>query len=967
MMPLLDIIPEGGRRTRSPSPLPEDDDFPEISPCRRRVPTPVRRLTPRTTELLLQADLAELDDKEDAPLPSLPADKSGWPLPNLSTFGARPFSGKLTAASSKGSSDRPTTRGTLMQAKLRASEIMHGQIWRGASLEIDLTQNLQDTLEFAHYRFDIMREASLASREKAHKWQIEADAKKAKQEQADPEKRDSSRPSHQCVQWPQRLRKSLGIMPAEDGTMKRFTAFSHAEDGNIKRFTPPSLPDIALRPLTGQSEAEAPKLAGKRNIQRALKGAAGKTALFGATKWKRALATSREARGVRFQVDDTQGDAKTDTSPKYHRMTTKDMSAMREEMAAKKKAQAQLGLFKNKLKQERPSALVAKHQKEWLRMSEEEKAIFANAFDGQLRKEAPTLDAPRLRFALRELGLGGRNKEEKQEMWSLCQEYIGILEEVDFERFCHEIVPAVRARFRDMHREQVSKLFYDNSGKDKMLTLANGQVAVEDFLGTPLMSVEARQELRSCYNEEVKEEERMRKLLDDEKKASANDPLDRSSLGGQTRSAWGPRPSFLTQWESKATKKLSLAQFEVLLQRTAERYEYKQLQRLRKIQQELNADAQTIKDLEADIVPLHISFIHYDLDNSGELDQVEMRSLLQEFGFLSGEPDQDIPVIKLLNKGILDAQAEKIKLQRRRTANVKREMEGKRESKHKHKWRQASQDHKNKETHAADLDELEPIEGSLDFKACLNLVFEVREEMKRKRRENTRKFFQRLDRDHSGALNMIEVSTLFEEMGLTPRCNRGQEEIKRLLANCDGDASGDLDFEEFEQLVQLVTEKLRSTTRFREMELGLKLGFTEQQVRSYRDCFWELDEDGSGHLDIDELRTLMRVLKQRIDGDELRMLMKKIDVDGDGHVDFSEFLRLIHSIAHVTEEDQPRRPEEEEEDYRSSLADESLKRAADSVRQTMNEPIGPDGFAKPRLTRRMSRLAAGLATYSAGK
>ena len=44
--------------------------------------------------------------------------------------------------------------------------------------------------------------------------------------------------------------------------------------------------------------------------------------------------------------------------------------------------------------------------------------------------------------------------------------------------------------------------------------------------------------------------------------------------------------------------------------------------------------------------------------------------------------------------------------------------------------------------------------------------------------------------------------------------------LKKLYQSVDEDNDGELDLFEFQHLVQLVSEKLRSLTRFREMELG---------------------------------------------------------------------------------------------------------------------------------------------------
>jgi hypothetical protein len=56
-----------------------------------------------------------------------------------------------------------------------------------------------------------------------------------------------------------------------------------------------------------------------------------------------------------------------------------------------------------------------------------------------------------------------------------------------------------------------------------------------------------------------------------------------------------------------------------------------------------------------------------------------------------------------------------------------------------------------------------------------------------------------------------------------------------------------------------------------------------------RSLFREIDEDGSGTLDADEIRQLVARLGRRLSDKELHAAMREMDESGDGEVDFEEF------------------------------------------------------------------------------
>ncbi|KAK1747342.1 centrin-1 [Skeletonema marinoi] len=68
---------------------------------------------------------------------------------------------------------------------------------------------------------------------------------------------------------------------------------------------------------------------------------------------------------------------------------------------------------------------------------------------------------------------------------------------------------------------------------------------------------------------------------------------------------------------------------------------------------------------------------------------------------------------------------------------------------------------------------------------------------------------------------------------------------------------------------------------------------TDDQKAEIREAFDLFDTDGSGTIDIKELKVAMRALGFETSKDELRKLVAQVDKDGSGAVDFKEFLQMM--------------------------------------------------------------------------
>merc|ERR1711943_65841 len=72
-----------------------------------------------------------------------------------------------------------------------------------------------------------------------------------------------------------------------------------------------------------------------------------------------------------------------------------------------------------------------------------------------------------------------------------------------------------------------------------------------------------------------------------------------------------------------------------------------------------------------------------------------------------------------------------------------------------------------------------------------------------------------------------------------------------------------------------------------------KHGLTEDQVAEIKEAFDLFDTDGSGSIDVNELKVAMKALGMDAKSDEIRKLINDIDSDGDGTIDFDEFLAMM--------------------------------------------------------------------------
>jgi calmodulin len=102
------------------------------------------------------------------------------------------------------------------------------------------------------------------------------------------------------------------------------------------------------------------------------------------------------------------------------------------------------------------------------------------------------------------------------------------------------------------------------------------------------------------------------------------------------------------------------------------------------------------------------------------------------------------------------------------------------------------------------------------------------------------------------------------------------EEIQDMILLVDENGDNEIDFNEFLTLMRL--------------RMGESGEDAEQNLRDVFDIF---DADGSGYIDRDEMRVLMKKLAQDLTEEEITQIMEEVDQDGDNQISFEEFRTLV--------------------------------------------------------------------------
>ena len=138
--------------------------------------------------------------------------------------------------------------------------------------------------------------------------------------------------------------------------------------------------------------------------------------------------------------------------------------------------------------------------------------------------------------------------------------------------------------------------------------------------------------------------------------------------------------------------------------------------------------------------------------------------------------------------------------------------------------------------------------------------------------ERFRNVFDMFDADGDGTISCDELGPILLSLGYSP----ANHEIKRILEEYDVDKSGDLDFEEYVNLLS---------------------AWVEEDELQLLEAFKVFDRNGDGYVTCSELRhALCTFGEQKFDEKELLELFQMLDENNDGFIIYEEFMRYMCEI-----------------------------------------------------------------------
>jgi len=161
--------------------------------------------------------------------------------------------------------------------------------------------------------------------------------------------------------------------------------------------------------------------------------------------------------------------------------------------------------------------------------------------------------------------------------------------------------------------------------------------------------------------------------------------------------------------------------------------------------------------------------------------------------------------------------------------------------------------------------------------------------------------FDHYDPDGSGSIKQTQLRALLAKLFEGTRSKQAQDLVVKVLRDIDEDGSGTVEFFEFLALMRVVRDNEQAEKQEMERKAVEDTKFARDELRQFREVFRTFDTDDSGDMDFDELQQMVALLVGgQAMGDkgakELRVILEAADEDGSGVMDFPEFLRILRML-----------------------------------------------------------------------
>jgi len=125
------------------------------------------------------------------------------------------------------------------------------------------------------------------------------------------------------------------------------------------------------------------------------------------------------------------------------------------------------------------------------------------------------------------------------------------------------------------------------------------------------------------------------------------------------------------------------------------------------------------------------------------------------------------------------------------------------------------------------------------------------------------------------------------------------EDASDIADRLDLDGDGTISYKEFEKFCLGKRSRPPSSPRDRRKAANMlerkvqdqinELAQTRSGIPDFRTVFEDIDRHGDGELSAHDLKKALRVMKIKLDDDDVLDLVERLDQDGDGKISYSEF------------------------------------------------------------------------------
>jgi len=130
--------------------------------------------------------------------------------------------------------------------------------------------------------------------------------------------------------------------------------------------------------------------------------------------------------------------------------------------------------------------------------------------------------------------------------------------------------------------------------------------------------------------------------------------------------------------------------------------------------------------------------------------------------------------------------------------------------------------------------------------------------------------FDLFDTDSSGSIDAKELKVAMRALGFEPT----KEEIRKMIADCDKDFSGNIDYTEF---LNMMASKMAERDPREEIMKAFRL----------------FDDDGSGTINFDKLKRVAKELGESATDSDLQTMIDVADRNEDGIINLDDFMRIM--------------------------------------------------------------------------